>query len=230
MQFHTGFSSSSASKGQPGLSSRINSLQGPLCVCHTLSSFQTLFSFSLYSSPSFPQGQTTHVTASFSQAGHHLREAVHSLDTASSIWETAWPYCTKDNPLTGPLIISKCHSPVMIKYRLMRGCFTESCNNKHGTDAPGSQQVWQSHPPLHLCTGTTRRESMTPAWQMFSGLPSRKPFLTPGCGMVFQPTVSYQAETDALYVGSWGHQPVSTPGCSQGCTSSLMCPCNTNLQ
>lgn len=107
----------------------------------------------------------------------------------------------------------------------------KSCSNKLG--APVFQQLWQCHPPLHLCTGTTGGQGMIPACQMFSGLPGRKLFLTPGCSMVFQPAVPHQADRDAQNPFTWDpedNQPTPTPGCPQGCTASLMCPCNTSLQ
>lgn len=75
--------------------------------------------------------------------------------------------------------------------------------------APGFQQVWQCHPPLHLCTGTTRGEGMIPACQMFSGLPGWKLFLTPGCSMVFQPAVPHQAERDAQGPFTWDPEDTS---------------------
>lgn len=50
---------------------------------------------------------------------------------------------------------------------------------------------------------------MIPACQTFSGLPGRKPFLTPGCSMVFQPAVPHQAEADAQDLFTWDPEDIS---------------------
>lgn len=50
---------------------------------------------------------------------------------------------------------------------------------------------------------------MIPACQMFAGLPGRKPFLAPSSGVVFQPAVPHQAQTDAQDPFTWDLEDTS---------------------
>lgn len=50
---------------------------------------------------------------------------------------------------------------------------------------------------------------MIPACQMFAGLPGRKPFLAPSSGVMFQPAVPHQAQTDAQDPFTWDPEDTS---------------------